>query len=96
MPTYEYECESCSYKFEFFQGIKAPLLEKCPKCKKLKLRRLVGMGAGIIFKGSGFYTTDYKKKESEKLATKSQKQDNKVQKSENLKSEPSKSKGKEK
>jgi putative FmdB family regulatory protein len=59
MPTYEYECKSCHHKFEAFQSIKEEPLKKCPKCGK-GVRRLFGGGMGIIFKGSGFYTTDYK------------------------------------
>jgi putative FmdB family regulatory protein len=61
MPTYEYECTKCKYKFEEFQKITDKPLLKCPKCKG-KLRRLITGGAGIILKGSGFYVTDYKKK----------------------------------
>lgn len=60
MPTYDYECDACGYKQEVFQNISDPLLEKCPKCKKKKFRRLFGAGGGVIFKGSGFYTTDYR------------------------------------
>jgi len=60
MPTYEYECRSCRHTFEAFQSIKEEALKKCPKCGKSSLRRLFGGGLGIIFKGSGFYTTDYK------------------------------------
>jgi putative FmdB family regulatory protein len=60
MPTYEYECLRCKYTFEEFQRITDKPLEKCPKCKG-KLRRLITGGAGIIFKGSGFYVTDYKR-----------------------------------
>jgi putative FmdB family regulatory protein len=60
MPTYEYECRSCHHTFEAFQSIKEEALKKCPKCGKSSLRRLFGGGMGIIFKGSGFYTTDYK------------------------------------
>jgi putative FmdB family regulatory protein len=60
MPTYEYECKSCHHAFEAFQSIKEEALKKCPKCGKSSLRRLFGGGMGIIFKGSGFYTTDYK------------------------------------
>ncbi len=59
MPTYEYECEACGEKFEIFQSIKAEPIKKCPKCGK-KVRRLIGAGAGVIFKGSGFYATDYR------------------------------------
>lgn len=61
MPTYEYECKSCGHAFEIFQKITDKVLEKCPKCQK-KVRRLIGAGSGIIFKGSGFYATDYRKK----------------------------------
>lgn len=60
MPTYDYECEACQHKFEHFQGINDPLLKKCPECKKPKLKRLFGTGAALMFKGSGFYTTDYR------------------------------------
>ena len=59
MPTYEYECTRCKHHFEVFQSIKAEPLKRCPKCKS-KVKRLVGSGAGIIFKGSGFYQTDYR------------------------------------
>ncbi|PIQ88329.1 MAG: FmdB family transcriptional regulator [Candidatus Omnitrophica bacterium CG11_big_fil_rev_8_21_14_0_20_42_13] len=61
MPTYEYECLKCKYKFEAFQTMNAVPLKKCPKCGKA-VKRLIGAGAGIIFKGSGFYATDYKAK----------------------------------
>ena len=61
MPTYEYECTHCGHVFDAFQKITDKPLEKCPKCSN-KLRRLIGAGSGIIFKGSGFYTTDYRKK----------------------------------
>lgn len=60
MPTYEYECTKCKYKFEEFQQIREEPLKKCPKCKG-QLRRLITGGAGLIFKGSGFYVTDYKR-----------------------------------
>ena len=59
MPTYEYECEKCGHCFEEFQSITAGPLEECPECKG-KVKRLISKGAGIIFKGSGFYETDYK------------------------------------
>jgi len=61
MPTYDYECMHCGNKFEAFQKITDKPLEKCPKCSK-KVKRLISAGAGIIFKGSGFYATDYRKK----------------------------------
>lgn len=60
MPTYEYECKVCGYRFEHFQNMIDEPLTKCPKCDK-GLRRLIGNGSGIIFKGSGFYSTDYRK-----------------------------------
>ena len=62
MPTYQYECSACGHEFEIMQSMKDEKLKKCPKCSKLKLHRLIGAGAGVIFKGSGFYETDYKKK----------------------------------
>lgn len=74
MPTYEYICEHCGYGFENFQSITARPLRKCPECAKSSLKRLVGTGSGIIFKGSGFYETDYRSesyKEGEKSAKKS-------------------------
>lgn len=60
MPTYDYECTACQHKFEQFQSITAAPLRKCPECGKNKLKRLIGTGAGVIFKGSGFYITDYR------------------------------------
>jgi putative FmdB family regulatory protein len=60
MPTYDYLCQNCDHTFEHFQSITAKPLKKCPDCKKPKLKRLIGTGAGIIFKGSGFYETDYR------------------------------------
>lgn len=63
MPTYDYVCSECGYQFEKFQSITAGVLKKCPECGKMKLQRLIGTGSGIIFKGSGFYETDYRKKE---------------------------------
>lgn len=60
MPTYEYVCEKCGFEFERFQSITAEALRKCPGCGKAGLRRLIGSGAGIIFRGSGFYQTDYR------------------------------------
>lgn len=61
MPTYDYECSKCGNKFEAFQKITDEPLKKCPECKG-KVKRLISPGSGIIFKGSGFYATDYKKK----------------------------------
>jgi len=62
MPTYDYVCGACDHKFERFQKMSDGVLRKCPECGKLKLKRLMGIGSGIIFKGSGFYETDYKRK----------------------------------
>jgi len=60
MPTYEYVCDNCGHGFEKFQSITANPLRKCPECSKMRLNRLIGTGGGIIFKGSGFYETDYR------------------------------------
>src|SRR5258706_10072652 len=60
MPTYEYKCTACGHAFEQFQSIKAAPIKKCPECGKSKVKRLIGMGAGLLFKGSGFYITDYR------------------------------------
>lgn len=60
MPTYDYQCSHCGHTFEVFQQIHHKPLEKCPKCSK-SVKRLIGKGSGIIFKGSGFYATDYRK-----------------------------------
>ena len=60
MPTYDYLCEACGHRLEIFQSITENAKRKCPKCGKLKLQRQIGAGAGILFKGSGFYQTDYR------------------------------------
>src|SRR5437773_1870018 len=60
MPTYEYKCQACGHQFEKFQSMSAAPIRRCPKCNKNQVRRLIGMGAGLIFKGSGFYITDYR------------------------------------
>jgi putative FmdB family regulatory protein len=60
MPTYDYVCNACDHRFELFQSITAKPARKCPVCGRLKLRRLIGPGAAIVFKGSGFYQTDYR------------------------------------
>ena len=65
MPTYDYQCSNCKYTFEYFQPMSAAPLTECPKCKGL-LKRMIGTGAGAIFKGSGFYQTDYKSKPQDK------------------------------
>ena len=66
MPTYEYVCTKCGHEMESFQSMKDEPLVRCPTCKKSALKRKVGGGAGLIFKGSGFYITDYKKKPADK------------------------------
>jgi len=73
MPTYQYLCDNCGYEFERFQSITAKPLRKCPKCGKNNVKRLIGTGAGVIFKGSGFYQTDYRS-ESYKKAEKKEKE----------------------
>jgi putative FmdB family regulatory protein len=60
MPTYEYQCSECGHRMEAFQSIKARPLRKCPKCGRSNLTRLISAGAGVIFRGSGFYQTDYR------------------------------------
>lgn len=60
MPTYDYLCQQCEHEFELFQSITSSPSRKCPECGKHGLKRLIGKGAGIIFKGSGFYETDYR------------------------------------
>ncbi len=72
MPTYDYVCDSCGYEFEAFESIKANPQTDCPECKDKKLRRRIGPGAAILFKGSGFYQTDYRS-ESYKKAAKAEK-----------------------
>src|SRR5437762_12834314 len=62
MPTYEYKCDACGFEFERFQPITSQPIKRCPQCGKSKVRRLIGTGAGLIFKGSGFYITDYRDK----------------------------------
>jgi putative FmdB family regulatory protein len=71
MPTYEYECDACQHNFDEFQSFSDKPLKKCPKCGKSKLRRVFGAGAAIIFKGSGFYQTDYRS-EAYKTAAKAE------------------------
>ena len=60
MPTYDYVCDGCGHAFELFQSMTDSVKKTCPKCKKKKLRRLIGAGGAIVFKGSGFYKTDYR------------------------------------
>ncbi len=69
MPTYDYECSHCDHTFELFQTISEPLKRKCPACGRLKLKRLIGAGAAVVFKGSGFYQTDYRSESYKKSAS---------------------------
>lgn len=68
MPTYDYVCDACQHAFELFQSIKENPKRKCPECGKQKLRRLIGPGAAIVFRGSGFYKTDYRSESYKKAA----------------------------
>lgn len=68
MPTYDYECEACGKTFELFQMISEAPRRKCPSCGKLKAKRLIGGGGALIFKGSGFYKTDYRSDEYKRKA----------------------------
>lgn len=70
MPTYEYECQACEKVHEIFHGMNAPRPRKCPSCGKPKLKKLLSGGAGFIFKGDGFYTTDYRSKDYKEKARK--------------------------
>ncbi len=81
MPTYEYECKSCGYVFEKFQSITAPPCKVCPKCGG-GVRRLIGKGSAVIFKGSGFYATDYRSEEYKKKAKEERAENKKEEKGE--------------
>jgi putative FmdB family regulatory protein len=73
MPTYDYECDACQHTWELFQKITEDPVKSCPECKKRKARRLFGTGAAIVFKGSGFYETDYRSDSYKKGADKDKK-----------------------
>jgi putative FmdB family regulatory protein len=73
MPTYDYECDACEHAWELFQKITDDPVKKCPECGKKKARRLFGTGAAIMFKGSGFYETDYRSESYKKSADKDKK-----------------------
>ncbi len=89
MPTYDYRCDGCGHEFELFQQMSAPVKKKCPECEKLKLKRLIGTGSAVMFKGSGFYETDYRS-DSYKNAAKADKESSKPKekKTEKKKSSP--------
>jgi putative FmdB family regulatory protein len=91
MPTYDYQCDACNHTFEIFQGINDDKLRKCPACKKLKLRRLLGTGAAVVFKGSGFYQTDYRSDSYKKAAAADQPPESKSEGKTDSKSSASKS-----
>ena len=74
MPTYEYQCRSCAHRFDAFQSITASPLTRCPQCRK-KVDRLISSGAGFLFKGSGFHTTDYRSKPYAEAAKKDKAQE---------------------
>jgi putative FmdB family regulatory protein len=92
MPTYDYVCDSCGHEFEEFQSITEPVLRKCPECKKQKLRRLFGTGAAVVFKGSGFYQTDYRSESYKSGAEKDKPKSESSEKSESKSSEKSEKK----
>lgn len=84
MPTYEYLCSNCDHEWEAYQAISAKPLRKCPKCRKMKAERLISSGGGIIFRGSGFYQTDYRS-ESYKQGASAEKKAQESSKSESSK-----------
>jgi putative FmdB family regulatory protein len=98
MPTYDYVCDACHHEFELFQSITEDPKKKCPKCGKNKLRRLIGTGAAIMFKGSGFYQTDYrsdsykKRAEADKPSSSDSKSESKSESKSDTKSDSSTSK----
>lgn len=98
MPTYEYVCDACGHEFELFQSMSASVKRKCPECDKLKLKRLIGIGSGVIFKGSGFYQTDYRSESYKKAAEADKKAstEKSTKKDEKKKSDTSKSSDKSK
>jgi len=92
MPTYDYICKNCRYEFEQFQTITARPIRKCPRCGKSSLQRLIGAGSGVIFKGSGFYETDYRSESYKKAAESEKKSTEKTtEKKDKSKSKDSKS-----
>lgn len=97
MPTYDYQCDACGHAFEAYQSITAPPLRVCPECKSRRLRRLLGTGAALLFKGNGFYQTDYRSssyKEAAKAEQASSSGDKKAKEAPSLSSGKSDSAGK--
>jgi putative FmdB family regulatory protein len=70
VPTYEYECQACGHEFEKFQSMTDRPVRKCPECGRMRVKRLIGTGAGLLFKGDGFYITDYRSKGYQEAAKK--------------------------
>ena len=93
MPTYDYECQSCGHRFDEFQNMSDPALTTCPSCNEDALRRLIGGGIGVIFKGSGFYVTDSKSGSPKKSATTSSNGEGSSDKSESSTTDSKKSDG---
>ena len=92
MPTYDYECRECEHTWEKFQPITSKPIRKCPECGKLKAKRLIGTGAGILFKGSGFYQTDYRSESYKKGAEAAKKSEASAKETKSEKSKPEKTK----
>jgi putative FmdB family regulatory protein len=90
MPTYDYRCRDCDHEWELFQSIKANPVRKCPECGKLKAKRVIGAGAGIIFRGSGFYETDYRSESYRKAAEADRKSQESAKSSDSSKSDSKK------
>lgn|SRR5690606_34538820 len=88
MPTYDYQCPKCDHTWEMFQPITAKPVKKCPECGKQSARRVIGPGAGIIFKGSGFYQTDYRSESYKKGAEAAKKATETTSSSSNGESKP--------
>lgn len=95
MPTYDYVCGACGHELEIFQSMSEAPKRKCPECGSLKLQRQIGMGAGVLFKGSGFYETDYRS-DSYAKGAKAEKEAKSEKKSESKSSKPEKGEGKKK
>jgi putative FmdB family regulatory protein len=95
MPTYDYKCKECGHTFEEFQSMKADLLTICPSCGKPALVRLMSSGTGLVFKGSGFYLTDYKKTGSSTGSTSSKSESSSTDKSSGSEKDSKKSESKE-
>lgn len=94
MPTYDYECNACGHEFELFQNFSDSVKKKCPECGKLKLKRLFGTGAAVMFKGSGFYETDYRSDSYKKAAEADKKASETASESKSDSTDESKSKAK--